>query len=62
MSLIHNQTSLGLSLSPEFLQGALLIGEEQAQQSLPLQKDDCGGYQKADQGDQDRHSNDHAVG
>lgn len=29
---------------PEFLQGALLIGEEEAQQSLPLQKDDYGGY------------------
>lgn len=49
-------------LLPEFLQGAFLVGEEEAQQSLPLQKDDRAGYQEADQGDQDRHGDDHAVG
>lgn len=49
-------------MSPEFLQGALLIGEEQSQQSLPLQKDDDGGHQEADQGNQDCHGNDHTVG
>lgn len=48
--------------SPEFLQRALLIGEEESKQRFPLQKDDQGGYQEADQGDQDCHSNDHAVG
>lgn len=47
--------------SPEFLQGALLIGEEEAQQSLPLQKDEYGRYQKAEQGNQDCHSNGHTV-
>lgn len=46
----------------EFLQRALLIGEEESKQRFPLQKDDQGGYQEADQGDQDCHSNDHAVG
>lgn len=37
----------GITNSPEFLQRALLIGEEEAQQSLPLHKDDDGDCQEA---------------
>lgn len=51
-----------LRVSPEFLQSALLVGEEQAQQGFPLQENDHAGEQQAEQGDQDRHGDDHAVG
>lgn len=47
---------------PEFLQSALLIADEEAQQSLPLQADDNSGHKKANQGDQDCHSYEHTVG
>lgn len=37
----------GITNPPEFLQRALLIGEEEAQQSLPLHNDDDGDSQEA---------------
>lgn len=37
----------GNANSPEFLQRALLVGEEEAQQSLPLHKDNDGDRQEA---------------
>lgn len=48
--------------SPEYLQRALLIGEEEAQQSLPLHKDDDGDRQQAGQRDQYRHGDDCTIG
>lgn len=55
-------TEQTLILSPEFLQSALLVGEEEAQQSLPLRDDHSGYDQEAEQGHQNGHSDDHAVG
>lgn len=47
---------------PEFLQRALLIGEEEAQQSLPLHEDGDGDCQEAGEGDQYHHGDDGAIG